>query len=85
MLPATPMRSGIGVAPSPRVVDVRPAFRLCDPVTQETKRGLPGASYSDGSLHAWYDPSVRSDGANSARCINARAQRRSLRFAAISA
>lgn len=44
---------------------------------------LPG--YVPGSFHAWYEPSVRSDGANSARCISARAQRRSSRFAATSA
>ena len=42
-------------------------------------------SWPAGSFHAWYDPRVRSDGANSARCISARAQRRSFRFAATSA
>ena len=45
----------------------------------------PATDYASGSFHARYEPSVRSDGANSARCVNARAQRRSSRPAATSA
>ena len=60
--------------------------RACRSVSRSPKaRTIPVSSYAAGSFHAWYEPSVRSDGANSARCISARAQRRSLRFAATSA
>ena len=82
---------GIGSdAPDEEVVALYARFLLAglrgtdsDPAGR-TRRGNLSYEFG-GSFQAWYEPSVRSDGANSARCISARAQRRSLRFAATSA